>query len=60
MNLDDDSSSGQLWQMAINRPNAKYEVDPAGYQIVGTFTIDTSSGQKLHANRTGYFEPYVL
>ena len=57
--LNNDSSQGQLWQMNYNRPNAKYEVDPAGYQIVGTLTIDKSSGQKLYSNRTGYFEPYV-
>ena len=45
--------------MAANRPNSKYEVDPAGYQIVGTLTIDTSSGQKVYSNRTGYFQPYT-
>jgi hypothetical protein len=27
--------------------------------VVGTLTIDTSSGQKVYSNRTGYFEPYV-
>jgi 3',5'-cyclic AMP phosphodiesterase CpdA len=59
LNLGNDPSQGQLWQMNYNRPNAKYEVDPAGYQVVGTLTIDTSSGHKVYANRTGYFEPYV-
>ena len=59
LDLDNDSSQGQLWQMNYNRPNAKYEVDPKGYQIVGTLTIDKSSGQRLYSNRTGYFEPYV-
>jgi hypothetical protein len=59
LNLINDSSMGQLWQMASNRPNAKYEVDPTGYQAVGTLTLDKSSGQKVYSNRTGYFEPYV-
>lgn len=59
LNLENDSSQGQLWQMASNRPNAKYEVDPAGYQTVGTLTIDTASGDKVYSNRSGYFEPYA-
>jgi hypothetical protein len=58
-NLVNDSSQGQLWQMNYNRPNAKYEVDPAGFAVVGTLTIDTSRGEKVYSKRTGYFEPFV-
>ena len=59
LGLNNDSSQGQLWQMNYNRPSAKYEVDPKGFEVVGTLTIDKSSGQKLYSNRTGNFEPYV-
>jgi hypothetical protein len=59
LDLTNDPSPGQLWQMNDNRPNAKYEVDARGFQVVGTLSIDQSSGQKVYANRTGRFEPYV-
>ncbi len=59
LDLVNDSTEGQLWQMNYNRPNAKYEVGAAGFQVAGTLAIDTSSGPKAYSNRTGAFEPYV-
>jgi len=36
LGLNNDSSQGQLWQMNYNRPSAKYEVDPKGFEVVGS------------------------
>lgn len=51
------NDTSRLWQAGSNRPRAQYSISPAGFQPVGTLTIDKSSGETVYQNRTGFFIP---